>query len=258
MQVAKAALKRCGDCSLQPTVVTRASPALPDNSLVEKISEEIRGRTGKLSPAEALRFLFKLDAALYSMQGRLAVAYGGGVHTKHRHTRYHDFFTERLVVNEKVLDIGCGNGALTYDMAQKGALVTGIDLNETNIQAAQSRFAHPNARYICGDALVELPPGGYATVVLSNVLEHLPGRSAFLRSIQKSLAPERYLIRVPLFERDWRVPLKKELGMEWRLDPTHETEYTLESFHEEMDAANLKVVHQEIRWGEIWCELKSV
>ena len=229
---------------------------LPDTIFIEKFFTEIRARTNKLTPAEALRLLFNLDAKLYTLQGRLAVAYGNGLHTKHRHTRYHDIFSERVSPGECVLDIGCGNGALAYDLAEKGALVTGIDLSEVNIHAAQNRFAHPNARYIHGDALVDLPAGEYATVVMSNVLEHLPERVAFLRSVQERLKPQRYLIRVPLFERDWRVPLKKELGVEWRLDATHETEYTIESFHDEIFAAGLTPAHQEIRWGEIWCELK--
>lgn len=92
-------------------------------------------------------------------------------------------------------------------------------------------------------------------VVLSNVLEHLPRRPAFLRQIQQLVKPSRILIRVPLFERDWRVPLKRELGVEWRLDQTHETEYTLESFAEEMAAAGLHITHQQVRWGEIWAEV---
>ena len=67
--------------------------------------------------------------------------------------------------------------------------------------------------------------------------------------------PAHILIRVPLFERDWRVPLKQELGVEWRLDPTHEIEYTIESFAEEIAEAGLTVSLQEIRWGEIWAEV---
>jgi len=55
-------------------------------------------------------------------------------------------------------------------------------------------------------------------------------------------------------ERDWRVPLKQELGIDRRLDPTHFIEYTLESFAAEMEEANLRVTHQEVRWGEIWAE----
>ena len=45
-----------------------------------------------------------------------------------------------------------------------------------------------------------------------------------------------------------------ELGVDYRLDSTHCTEYTQESFTEEMGQAGLEIVHKEIRWGEIWCE----
>ena len=100
-----------------------------------------------------------------------------------------------------------------------------------------------------------MPDEKFSVVILSNVLEHLPSRPEFLRRVQDTLRPDRILIRVPVFERDWRVPLKKELGVEWRLDLTHETEYTLETFAEEMHAANLQINHLEVRWGEIWSEV---
>ena len=95
----------------------------------------------------------------------------------------------------------------------------------------------------------------FDVVILSNVLEHLPNRSIFLSKVWNKVNPKRMLIRVPLFERDWRVPLKKELGVEWRLDPTHETEYTIESWAKEIKEAGLAVTHQEIRWSEIWAEV---
>jgi hypothetical protein len=63
---------------------------------------------------------------------------------------------------------------------------------------------------------------------------------------------QRVLVRVPLFERDWRVPLKRELGVEFRLDPTHRIEYTHEEFDGEMAAAGLVVEERQVRWGEIW------
>ncbi len=47
----------------------------------------------------------------------------------------------------------------------------------------------------------------------------------------------------------------KELGVKWRLDATHEIEYTLEVFAEEMEDAGLKTDHLEVRWGEIWAEV---
>ena len=230
-------------------------PRLPEEQAIAAIGARIDRQIAGKSPADALRLLFALDANLYQKQGQLAVAYDGGIHTKHRHTKYHDFFVNRLRKGETVLDVGCGNGFLAFDMADKAqAIVTGIDISVANIQVARDRFTHPGATYMCGDALADLPDGVYETIVLSNVLEHLPNRPEFLRSLQERLKPKRYLIRVPLFEREWRVPLKQELGVEWRLDPTHETEYTLESFAEEMEAANLRFIHQEVRWSEIWCE----
>ncbi len=186
------------------------------------------------------------------------MAYDGGIHTKHRHTHYHDFFVERLQPGERVLDIGCGNGFLACDMAAKGGgHVTGIELNAENVATARQKFSHPNVQFIHGDALKDLPAGAYDTVVLSNVLEHLPGRVDFLRNIRERLRPARFLLRVPLFERDWRVPLKKELGVEWRLDATHETEYTQEQFACELACADLYITDFQIRWGEIWCEARS-
>jgi 2-polyprenyl-3-methyl-5-hydroxy-6-metoxy-1,4-benzoquinol methylase len=105
--------------------------------------------------------------------------------------------------------------------------------------------------------LNDLPDYDCDVIILSNVLEHLPNRPPFLQKVQQRIKPDRFLIRVPLFERDWRVPLKKELGVEWRLDLTHETEYTQESFAEEMAEAGLKIKHQEVRWGEIWAEVRK-
>lgn len=208
--------------------------------------------------ASGLRFLFNLEAAIYPIEGDLAITYGGGLHTKHRHTRYHNFFIDRVGTAKTVLDIGCGNGALAYDIAQNtGAQVNGIDFSEDNIAKAKQHYNHANVIYQVGDALSDLPQHQFDLVILSNVLEHLPNRPIFLKNIQTQLHPKRVLIRVPLFERDWRVPLKQELGLEWRLDPTHETEYTLENFAQEISEAGMTVTYQDVRWGEIWAEVSS-
>ncbi|MBF0428369.1 MAG: methyltransferase domain-containing protein [Magnetococcales bacterium] len=215
-------------------------------------------RAESLPPEDALRFLMHLDNALYSLHGRNAVLYGNGLHVKHRLMCYHDFFVERVRSGERVLDVGCGNGALTQDMAERsGARVLGIELDGTKVAKAMEN-PHPLVEFRVGDATaLGEEVGQFDVVTLSNVLEHLLDRAAFLRRLQQLVNPSRFLLRVPLFERDWRVPLKRELGVEWRLDPTHETEYSLESFAAEMVEAGLNVRHQEVRWGEIWAEVFS-
>jgi 2-polyprenyl-3-methyl-5-hydroxy-6-metoxy-1,4-benzoquinol methylase len=228
---------------------------LSTNQLEDLIEKTITHRANALPPDQALSFLLRLDARLYVLEGTKATEYGGGLHTKHRHTRYHEFFIARVRPGERVLDVGCGNGAVAYDLAKRAeAEVVGIELLPENIAQAQTCYQHPRVRFMVGDALKSLPDEHFDVVILSNVLEHLKARPSFLRRLQEKVNPSRFLIRVPLYERDWRVPLKCELGVEWRLDPTHETEYTLESFAEEMRAANLKITHQEVRWGEIWTE----
>lgn len=239
-------------------LLVRALNVLPQKQLESLIVGLANRRASALPPAEALRMLFLIDAALYPLAGRYAVAYGDGLHTKHRHTGYHDFFVGACDKGERVLEVGCGNGALAHDVATKaGCRVTAVDVNADSIAAAKRAYVDDGVNWQVADAAQTLPDGQFDVVILSNVLEHFADRPHLLRRIGESTSAERILIRVPLFDRDWRVPLKKELGVEWRLDPTHETEYTLESFAAEIAQAGLRIAHQQVRWGEIWAEVRA-
>lgn len=237
-------------------ILLQSLGSLNSRALGEFAYQLISDKVKTLSAEEALRLLLIMDTRFYHLEKKIAVVYGGGIHPKHRHMRYHDFFVERIPSGSKVLDVGCGNGAVDYDVAQKsGANILGIDLRAENIQQAREQFSHPNIRYVVGDALTDLPNEPFDYVILSNVLEHIKERVAFLNALNKNASLRAILIRVPLFERDWRVPLKQELNLEWRLDTDHKTEYTLESFREEILQAGLKIEYQEVRWGEIWAEV---
>jgi len=56
-----------------------------------------------------------------------------------------DKIYERLVSpiknGQRVLDIGCGTGALTFKAAQKGSIVKGIDINPQMLEIAQKKAA---------------------------------------------------------------------------------------------------------------------
>ncbi|MBT4510593.1 MAG: class I SAM-dependent methyltransferase [Chloroflexi bacterium] len=207
---------------------------------------------------DRLRILLGLDSRLYEMQGPAAKQYGGGVHTKHKHMRYYEFFTSNLQPGMKVLDIGSGNGLLDLKLAENvdGLEGVGLEMDPDNVAQARSSHSHPKIKYIQGDANQFEPDESFDVVILSNVLEHFPKRVELLkRLIQNTKAPV-FLIRVPSFERDWRVPLKEELGIEYRLDPTHFVEYTIAQFNSEMMAAGLAVDSLSTQWGEIWSVLK--
>ncbi len=199
----------------------------------------------------ALKIILNTHSFSYRLAGSLAQKIEkDGLHPKHRLMNYHKFFVDNVSENNAVLDIGCGNGALTYDVAKKAKKVVGIDLNERNISYAKRKFSGTNIEYVCGDALTDLPNDEFDAILLSNVLEHIEKRVEFLSSI-KEKAP-RFLIRVPMLNRSWIDLYKKELGLEYRLDKTHFIEYTFEGFKEELDKVGLALLNYSIQFGEIW------
>lgn len=198
-----------------------------------------------------LKNILRAHSFAYSWAGRLSTKVeGSGLHPKHRIMNYHKFFVDNVTENDTVLDIGCGNGALTYDVARKAKKVVGIDLNEQNITNAKNKFSRENIEYLYGDALTDLSDEKLDVIILSNVLEHIDKRVEFLTSLKK-LAPK-FLIRVPMLNRSWIDMYKKELGLEYRLDKTHFIEYTFEEFKEELDETGLSVFDYSIQFGEIW------
>jgi SAM-dependent methyltransferase len=203
-------------------------------------------------PATLLRWLCRLDNALYRAISLVAIRYDGGLHPKHRLTGYHDFFVDHVRPGETVLDVGCGVGALAADLARiKDVRVTGVDLDRGAVAEARRLRRDPRLIFLEADAR-SLPAGRFDVVILSNVLEHLDERVEFLRAVVAQAVPRRLLVRVPLFERDWRVPLKQELGVDFRLDPTHRLEYSLERLEAEVCEAGLAMQERQVRWGEIW------
>lgn len=111
---------------LSPGLKTRLIMKLTDSAIASASSKE------------ALEFLFEIDNYLYSMQGKVACAYGKGIHTKHRHIKYHDFFVKSIKTGERVLDIGSGIGYMCDDIARKvpEVQIVGLELNLDNVRYA--------------------------------------------------------------------------------------------------------------------------
>lgn len=205
----------------------------------------------------ALVELLEIDRVVAGQIDLAAMDYGGGVHVKHRLMPYHDFFVSRIRRSDRVLDVGCGYGAVAHSIASRtGARVTGIDLDAANVAQARQRYPAPNVSFVHGQAPGDLTVEHFDVVVLSNVLEHIEQRVIFLRQLRDKATPSRLLIRVPMIDREWRVPLRAELGLFHYSDPTHFTEYTRESFEREMAASGLRIDHLQINWGEIWAEVR--
>jgi ubiquinone/menaquinone biosynthesis C-methylase UbiE len=236
----------------------RRFDALVAAPLVDRfIDAAVRLWAGSVSrrrrPDDALRSLLALHDELFHRIDVLAVELDGGVHAKHRIMRYHDFFVDRVRAGETVLDVGCGKAELAHDLAiRANARVTGIDLNREALAFARDRFASDGLELVEADARTWDPGRSFDVLVLSNVLEHIEDRVGLLRRLASVARPKRFLIRVPVLERDWSVGLRRDLGVFHFSDPTHETEYDPEQLASELAAAGLEATEIEQRWGELW------
>ena len=192
-----------------------------------------------------------------------AIKYDNGIHPKHRLTNYHEFFIKEIHDGEVVLDVGCGNGAVAIDiaLAKPKSSVIGIDINKNNINFAEKlKFDNSleNISFIFGDITSQKSIKS-DVVILSNILEHIDKRKDFLDKIIKNTKAKNFLIRVPNFERDWQIPLRKELGIYYYSDYDHKIEHRKEELKNELLQVNLKINKLHETWGEIWakCEFES-
>ena len=161
-----------------------------------------------------LKQLFALQDRLQWVINERAMVFGNGVHPKHRLMRYHDFFVERIADGAQVLDIGCGHGVVARTIAARvpRSNVVGVELNEKHFRIACAGDLPGNLNFVMADARHSLPSGQWDVVVLSNILEHIDDRVGFLKDILRQTNPTKLLLRVPLFERDWQMPLRHGLN----------------------------------------------
>ena len=95
---------------------------------------------------------------------------------------------ESIAFRQRVLEIGCGTGALARAMARRGARVTAIDLSPEMIHVARSRTpGHLAIDYRVAD-LVNLAPRGFDIVVAVDTLRHLALDDALAR-IREAVVP---------------------------------------------------------------------
>ncbi|WP_427050742.1 class I SAM-dependent methyltransferase [Paenibacillus sp. TC-CSREp1] len=86
---------------------------------------------------------------------------------------------------ERILDVGCGNGALTARIAASGAITTGIDLSEESI--AQALHHYPELDFQTADACQYRTKQRYDAVFSHAVLHWTTDASAVIQSMYAAL-----------------------------------------------------------------------
>jgi SAM-dependent methyltransferase len=119
---------------------------------------------------------------------------------------------------QKVLDVGCGNGYVLSRYAAAGAAVYGVDLTRTAVELSRARFALAGLRgqFAVGNAEhLPYPRGTFACICSMGVLHHLPDIGKAIAEIHRVLRPggrfilmlyhrNSALYRVGMAARRWR------------------------------------------------------
>lgn len=111
-----------------------------------------------------------------------------------------------LAAPESVLDVGCGEGVLTREWAERlgTGRVVGVDLDDPRLRAEWEAGARPNLEYRAAEAhALPFADGEFDLVAGIEVLEHVPDPDAALREMAR-VARRRLLVSVPR-EPIWRL-----------------------------------------------------
>jgi SAM-dependent methyltransferase len=100
------------------------------------------------------------------------------------------YLLPHLAPGMAVLDVGCGPGTITADLAEMvdPGRVTGLDSSPAVI--AQARAAHPGADFVVGDVFaLDLADDSFDVVHAHQVLQHLDDPVAALREMRRVARP---------------------------------------------------------------------
>ncbi len=90
----------------------------------------------------------------------------------------------RGLKGKKVLDVGCGGGLLSEAMAERGAIVTGIDMGKAPLDVARLHQLESGLdidyRQVTAEQLAQEQPGSFDVVTCLEMLEHVPDPEAVI------------------------------------------------------------------------------
>jgi len=132
-----------------------------------------------------------------------------------------------------VLDVGCGGGLLSEAMAQRGAIVTGIDLGEATIEVAELHALEGKVpvRYLreAAETHAEHSPAAYDVVTCMEMLEHVPEPDSVLRALHALVKPGGHVI-VSTLNRNPKSFLLAIVGAEYVMRLLERGTHTYERF----------------------------
>lgn len=109
-----------------------------------------------------------------------------------------DFLLAEVRVGDRALDLGCGAGGFTADLAHAGASAVGVEVAEAALRRARARYPSLDFRLAPIDGSLPLAEHTVDLVWASEVIEHVADTAAWLSEVRRVLAPGgRFLLTTP-------------------------------------------------------------
>lgn len=142
----------------------------------------------------------------------------------------HQHYPEQELKKLKLLDVGCGAGLLTNDLALSGIQVTGIDLSESSLEMAEKYDTSKTVKYIKANAY-QLPfeDKSFDVVTSMDFLEHVEEPLKVVNEISRVLKPGGLFI-FHTFNRNLLAHLVIIKGMEWLVKDVPRNLHVIELF----------------------------
>jgi ubiquinone/menaquinone biosynthesis C-methylase UbiE len=103
------------------------------------------------------------------------------------------YMTEYLKPQSHVLDIGCGPGSITAELAQRCANVFGVDAAEGVVKVARNTYplsSHPNLQFLTGNAsALPFPDSSFDVVHAHQTIHHVNDQVAVLSEMRRVCVP---------------------------------------------------------------------
>jgi SAM-dependent methyltransferase len=141
-------------------------------------------------------------------------------------------FAARLTPDKRVLDLGCGTGYGTAELARTASWAIGIDRAPEAIAYAGEHYRGPNLRFQTASCeAVPFPDGTFDLLVAFEVIEHLENWKGLLGEARRLLAPGGlFVVSTP--NRVYYAESREGTGP----NPFHVHEFDYEEFRRELGA----------------------
>lgn len=135
-----------------------------------------------------------------------------------------------LSKDTKVLDVGCGAGFLSNELAQNKLSVTGVDLSLDSLAVARAHDATGSVVYMPADAYhLPFPDHSFDVVTAMDFLEHVDHPDVVIKEISRVLKPNG-LFFFHTFNRNWLAYLVIIKLVEWFVKNTPKNMHVLHLF----------------------------